>query len=96
MTDINILDLSLPRMREAEIAPADVPKLIAAEQAGKTRKSVLAFLEMLAGSGEFEIECVIDNLHLGDGRQLGRGERATVSIRVARQVVADGQAVHVG
>lgn len=96
MADLSILDLSLARMRKVRIDPADAPALIAVEQAWKKRKAVLAYLKRLLPPAEVEIECVIANLHLGDGRQLGRGERAMVPQAIAQLVVGKGQAIHVG
>ena len=96
MTDLSILDLSLARMREVGIDAADVPALIAAEQAGKTRKSVLAFLDSLLPPAFLAVECTAPNVHLGDGRQRGRGDRAWVARGVAELIVARGFAVHVG
>lgn len=96
MTDLSILDLSLARMREVGIDPTVLPALIAAEKAGKRRKSVIAFLRSLLPPAFLAIECTAPNVHLGDGRQLGRGDRAWVARDVAELIVARGFAVHVG
>lgn len=47
MTDLSILDLSLAKMQASTIDPADVAALLEAENAGKTRKGVIAYLEGL-------------------------------------------------
>jgi hypothetical protein len=96
MADLSILDLSLARMRQAGIDPADAPALIAVERVWKKRKAVLAFLRRMLPPPDAEIECVVANLHLGDGRQLGPGERAKVPMAIAELVVGNRQAVHVG
>ena len=96
MADLSIIDLNLSRIRKAAIAATDLPGLIAAEKAGKTRKSVLAYLESLLPPATLAIECVAPNVHLGDGRQLGLGDRAWVPREVAELIVAKGFAVHVG
>jgi 4-hydroxy-L-threonine phosphate dehydrogenase PdxA len=96
MTDFSILELSLERMRDAQIDLSNVPDLIAVERVWKKRKAVLAFLRRKLPPAEPEIECVVDNVHLGDGRVLGRGERARVAREVAELIVGWGQAVHVG
>ena len=96
MADLSILDLSLARMRQAEIDPADAPALIAVEQVWKKRKAVLAYLRRMLPPAEVEILCAVHNLHLGDGRQLGPGERALVPPALAEALVGRGQAVRVG
>ena len=95
MANLSILELSLPRLRQAAIDPADLPQLIAVERVWKKRKAVIAYLKRRLPPAEAAIECVVANLHLGDGRQLGRGERAWVKSEIAELVVAKGQAVHV-
>jgi hypothetical protein len=95
LADLSLLDLHLPRMRETKIDRADIPALIAAERAGKARKSVLAYLESLLRPAFVAIGCIVRNVHLGDGRQLGLGGRAWVPREVAELLVANRQAVNV-
>lgn len=127
MADLSILDQSAAKIMALTIDPADVPELLAAETAGKTRKGVSAWLEALlpppvalaapdepetgAGvdfsgyvdtdppiarsDGCVEIECIIPNVHLGDGRQLNLGERDFVNPVLAALLVGNGQAAYV-
>lgn len=96
MADLSILDLSLAKLQAETIDPADAPALIEAEKAGKTRKGAISFLEtLLAPPAEREIECITHNVHLGDGRQLHKGERASCPADVAALIVGNEQAVYV-
>lgn len=75
----NILDGTLAEIKAADIAPADVPALIAAEEAGKTRKGVIAHLKgviaaPVADEGVYLRAAVGGVVHDGKGGFFAEGD----------------------
>jgi hypothetical protein len=98
MTDLSLLDESVAELLDAAagLPVEDLMVLLAAENAGKTRKNAVAGLEdLLAAQGSFcgGVE-IVENVteattvHIGDGRRLAPGESAEVAPEVAAILVA--------
>lgn len=47
----------------------------------------------VAASGPVTVECIVPNVHLGDGRELAKGERAEVSLSLAEALLEKKQVI---
>jgi hypothetical protein len=97
--DLSILDKPIRLIMEAlsGVSREEARALLAAEEAGKTRKGVVELLEELTEEAPRD-PCLVRNivpgttLHLGDGRKLAFGEEARVSPEQAQFMRERGQA----